>query len=495
MATKYGSLKNSYWKAFMSYTTSSDADSYTVSVSAAGPYASDGWVNYKFAMELTATGKSTSSYGPWQSRIDKGSKHDFISGTKKIKFAKGTSSATKTVKAVVTNKNTGSVSTATLTVTVPALAKYTISYNANGGSGAPASQTKYYGKDVTLSSTKPVRTGYLFKGWSKSQNGNVAYASGAKYTANTSDTLYAVWEARTYKVSFDANGGSGAPEPVNKIYGKTVGLPVAAPSKANYNFKGWASTANAKEAEWMPGGSYDNDITADIVLYAVWELAYIPPAISSLVTSRVNSDGNYDDTGTIAKVRFDWQSGRNGGGPAGLSRIKVQMRESGTDGYADIYSEETGGLSGSVTGITVANVSTDLQYDILVTIADDYGATSRSTYLSKASFLIDVNSDGTGMAFGESAEDGAERLVVNLDTVFRKSVNIEGDISIGDKTYVHKQESASAEWKVTHGLGKYPAVTVVDSAGTEVIGEVDYTGLDKCVLRFQAAFSGKAIFN
>lgn len=65
----------------------------------------------------------------------------------------------------------------------------------------------------------------------------------------------------------------------------------------------------------------------------------------------------------------------------------------------------------------------------------------------------------------------------------------------GDKTYVHKQESASAEWEVTHGLGKYPAVTVVDSAGTEVIGEVDYTGLDKCVLRFQAAFSGKAIFN
>ena len=37
---------------------------------------------------------------------------------------------------------------------------YTISYNANGGSGAPASQTKTYGTTLTLSSTKPTRSGY-----------------------------------------------------------------------------------------------------------------------------------------------------------------------------------------------------------------------------------------------------------------------------------------------------------------------------------------------
>lgn len=65
----------------------------------------------------------------------------------------------------------------------------------------------------------------------------------------------------------------------------------------------------------------------------------------------------------------------------------------------------------------------------------------------------------------------------------------------GDKHYVHKQETASDTWEVTHGLGKEPAVTVVDSAGTEVIGEVDYINLNKCILRFQAPFSGKAIFN
>lgn len=65
----------------------------------------------------------------------------------------------------------------------------------------------------------------------------------------------------------------------------------------------------------------------------------------------------------------------------------------------------------------------------------------------------------------------------------------------GDKHYVHKQETSSDTWEVTHGLGKEPVVTIVDSAGTEVIGEVEYVSLNKCILRFQAPFSGKAIFN
>ena len=65
----------------------------------------------------------------------------------------------------------------------------------------------------------------------------------------------------------------------------------------------------------------------------------------------------------------------------------------------------------------------------------------------------------------------------------------------GDKHYVHKQETSSDTWEVIHNLGKEPAVTVVDSAGTEVIGEVEYVNLNKCILKFQAPFSGKAIFN
>lgn len=439
MATKYGSLKNSYWKAFMTYSTDSDSDSYTVTVSAAGPYASAGWVNYKFEMDLSATGKSTSSYGPWQSRIDKYGKHDFISSNKVYKFEKGTSAATKTIKAAVTNKNTGSVSTATLTVTVPALAKYTISYNANGGSGAPGSQTKYYGKALKLSTTKPTRTGYTFKGWSKSSTGSVAFASGASYTTNASDTLYAVWEANTYTVKLDANGGSGVTGSVTKTYGQAVTLPASVPTRQNYNFKGWAPAANATDATWSAGGSYAENITSNVTLYAVWELAYIQPQISNLIAMRMDSSGAMDDTGTYAKVRFDWKSGTNGQTALVPTQIKIEMRESGTAGYATVYTNTPTATSGSITSSLIANVDTTKQYDVLVTITDSMGSGSRSTYVSKAKFVIDVNRDGTGIAFGETADDGKEQMSVSLPVVFKKGVELKANtgrvVSLVDLIY------------------------------------------------------------
>lgn len=89
---------------------------------------------------------------------------------------------------------TGNNST-TYSITNGNKATYTISYNANGGSGAPAAQTKTYGVNLTLSSTKPTRDGYTFLGWSTSASALTAtYAAGATYTANAAATLYAVWE-------------------------------------------------------------------------------------------------------------------------------------------------------------------------------------------------------------------------------------------------------------------------------------------------------------
>ena len=424
MGTKYGSVKDSYWKAYMTYSTSSDNDSYTVTVSAAGPYASGGWINYPFKMSLSATGKSTTSYGSWQSTLSKNGKHDFVSSNKVYTFEKGTSAATKTISAKVTNTYTGSSSTATLSVSVPALAKYTISYNANGGSGAPSSQTKYYGKTLTLSTTKPTRTGYTFKGWSKSSTGSVAFAAGANYTTNASDTLYAVWEANKYTISLNANGGTGGTASVTKTYGQAVTLPTSIPTKTNYNFKGWATAANATAATWSAGGSYTTNITANVTLYAVWELAYIQPQISNLVAMRMNSSGAIDDTGTYAKVRFDWKSGTNGQTALVPTQIKIEMRESGTTGYATVYTNTPTATSGSIISGLIANVDTTKQYDVLVTVTDSMGSGSRSTYVSKAKFMIDVNRDGTGIAFGETADDDVEQMSVNLPAVFKKAIKV-----------------------------------------------------------------------
>lgn len=64
-----------------------------------------------------------------------------------------------------------------------------------------------------------------------------------------------------------------------------------------------------------------------------------------------------------------------------------------------------------------------------------------------------------------------------------------------DQHYTHKQAQAAKVWTIKHSLGKRPAVTVVDSAGTVVIGEVEYIDDNTVRLTFCAAFSGTAYFN
>ena len=58
--------------------------------------------------------------------------------------------------------------------------------------------------------------------------------------------------------------------------------------------------------------------------------------------------------------------------------------------------------------------------------------------------------------------------------------------------YVHVQSSAATTWTITHNLKMYPSVTVVDSGGTHVMGEVTYTTLNTASVSFTSPFSGKA---
>lgn len=75
---------------------------------------------------------------------------------------------------------------------------HTVSYNANGGSGVPSNQTKTYGTNLTLSSTKPTREGYEFIGWNTNADGTgTSYNTGSTYTKDQNGgtvTLYAQWK-------------------------------------------------------------------------------------------------------------------------------------------------------------------------------------------------------------------------------------------------------------------------------------------------------------
>ena len=145
--------------------------------------------------------------------------------------------------------------------------EYTVNYNSNGGNNISA-QTKVHDVALTLSSTTPTKSGYSFLGWSTSNDASVEYQAGATYTANANVTLYAVWKANEYIVSYYANGGANAPAAQTKVYEEDLTLSSNIPTKTGYTFVGWALNSNSTTALYQAGGTYTNNESA--VLYAVW---------------------------------------------------------------------------------------------------------------------------------------------------------------------------------------------------------------------------------
>ena len=75
----------------------------------------------------------------------------------------------------------------------------------------------------------------------------------------------------SYRIKYDGNGGSGAPDNQLKTYGVSIQLRDETPKRTGYTFLGWATTADATQAEYAPRATYSADL--DITLYAVWEVS------------------------------------------------------------------------------------------------------------------------------------------------------------------------------------------------------------------------------
>lgn len=168
------------------------------------------------------------------------------SGNREYSWYRTTSAQTRTVNFSLTS--TGSTisgtSSGSLTITIPALPTYTVKYNANGGSGAPSSQTKTYDKTLTLSKTKPTRTGYTFSHWdTKSDGSGTNYSPGGSYTKNAAVTLYARWSVNSYTLTYNANGGSVSPTSKSINYGSTYGT-LPTPTRTGYDCSGWYTAAS-----------------------------------------------------------------------------------------------------------------------------------------------------------------------------------------------------------------------------------------------------------
>ena len=336
-----------------------------------------------------------------------------VTGTKTI--ASGTKVINKTTAAqtiafsvsfafnVTWSGTYGGTKSASGSISVAAKASYTIAYNANGGSGAPASQTKWHGTNLTISSTKPTRTGYKFEGWALSKAeadaGTWYYTPGSTCGQNKNLTLYAVWEANTYKVTYNANGGSLGQVPASqtKTYGVALALSSNKPTRTNYNFKGWGTSASATTATYAAGASYTAN--AAITLYAVWELAYTKPRIVTGNITRCTSDGTPSDTGTYILVKFNWGSDRT------ISSVKIEWKLASSSTWTNSKSITSSGTSGTVSEIIGGGlIDIEKTYTVRITVTDAVGSSTTSIQIPSIRFTFDALPGNEGAAVGKPAE-------------------------------------------------------------------------------------------
>lgn len=177
----------------------------------------------------------------------------------------GTSSTTTTPSYYANSKYTGNAS-----ITLYAIweiNKYTVTYDANGGTCTPANKVFNYNSLLTLPT--PTRVGYTFAGWKLNSTSGSVLSTSTRVTS--SFTAVATWEINTYHFTVYANSGklvSGS-DVFNAIadYNAVVSVPAA--SRVGYTFAGWAVTGDGELTQ--AGDAYQYTMgTSDVQLTAQW---------------------------------------------------------------------------------------------------------------------------------------------------------------------------------------------------------------------------------
>ena len=377
--------------------------------------------------------------------------------------------------------------------------KYTVAYNANGGSGAPSSQTKWEKTTLTLSSTKPSKNYTItyngnggtagsanksvsctFKNWNTNAAGTgTSYSAGGSYTANASATLYAQWQNPTagslasasrtgytfdgwytaanggskvtttttitgsttlyahwtiikYSVTYNANGGSGAPGSQTKEYGKALTLSSTKPSKSytiTYNgnggtagstsksvsctFKNWNTNAAGTGTSYNAGASYTAN--ASTTLYAQWQ----NPTAGSLASA---SRTGYTFDG--------WYTAASGG-----SKVTTTTTITGS---TTLYAH----WKALCSGVTLSDSSTTLlgkgdSLKLTATVSPTEAANKKLSWSSSNTSVATVDANGlvTAVSGGSATITAKTQDGSNVSATCK--VTVLGEKNLGDDFYAY----------------------------------------------------------
>ena len=528
MATTVTGGNVSNWEAYFKYTVTPGNSSYKITMNDSGIHNINSYgFSISSGIKTTSYIGSTTKSASGGFSVSSGSeKYADIVGTWSKTIKKAHSAQTVTLKAVTKNSSgfQNGTSTASKTVTIPALASYTVAFNANGGSGAPSSQKKWYGETLTLSSTNPTRTGYDFKGWATSSTATTStYSAGGSYTANSAATLYAVWELAysapsISSVSVDrcvntlgTDGGAGKylKVTVSKTIDSSLSLSSAKVEYSEYGSGSYKASSFTTSGPYIVGGDiealtkYSVRVTITdsagqtaTKTVTVSEAEYSLPTCTNVSAVRTNDVGEYSEEGTNGKITFNYTFDSMSGSNS-IASITVGYREQGTTDYTQLDVALADGTATALISGGVLDIAKN--YDVRIDVEDQVTSIAKYALITNTKFVMDFLRGGLGVAIGKAAYlEGY--FDVDLKAIFRDSLtfpNAKGIFGTGtDGVARHNFQPCSSNDNVVVGYGNY-----ADGIGaTNIYGEeLSFTSNNKPtvtapdVVRFIHSASGNSI--
>lgn len=289
---------------------------------------------------------------------------------------------------------------ASTTLDITTLQRYTITYNANGGTGTtPATQYRDHGASaITLSDGSGLsKAGYTLSKWNTEDDGSGAdHAKGASYSTNADLALYAVWTPAVYTITYKDQGGSAfsgshvdtpSEHPTSHTYGSATTLNSA--TRTGYTFEGWFTTSgctDGTDVTSLGATAY----TSNITLYAKWS----PNEIS--ITLDANTANGGVSNGS-AKIDF------------GSSSTKTLTAATGASGNTLLgyYDATTGGhkvleTSGALAAANVTGYITDSKWSRATSPTTLYAQWSTNVY----TVSFDMHGHGSSVGSQNIAHNG-----------------------------------------------------------------------------------------
>ena len=135
------------------------------------------------------------------------------------------------------------------------------------------------------------------------------------------------------------------------------------------------------------------------------------------------------------------------------------------------------------------------QYDCEL---DAYVDSGKPASVAKALYTV-----GSSEQLPEIGTPGIIYVVTGDNAIYRwdsvsegyRIIKTNGTEQVVGQTYVHKQTTSAIQWDINHNLDKYPSVTIVDSAGTQVYGDVNYVDRNHLTITFTSELGGRAYLN